>query len=243
MPAQARIYREAPELYERVHYSHGEAEDEVRALLSWFKVKRARVLDLGCGTGVHAVLLARRGFSVTGLDISPAMLKLARKRGKGLDGLSFVEADIEADDLQGYGVQDLVMGLGNTISHLPRHSLLGLFGKLRRVIAPGGTLVFNALYWSSERRRTVMEKDGAGEISVVWEIEVKEGKGRATLLGHFVKEEYDQVYEVECYKPAEVVNLLWQAGFKHARWSTGLDFHGRDLSGANTVYYRAMVPR
>src|SRR5712691_9282894 len=40
-----------------------------------------RVLDLGCGTGGHAVLLAGRGYDVVGVDRSPEMLERARARG------------------------------------------------------------------------------------------------------------------------------------------------------------------
>ena len=43
------------------------------------------LLDLGCGTGTHALLLARRGYAVTGVDRSPAMLALARKKAEVAD--------------------------------------------------------------------------------------------------------------------------------------------------------------
>jgi 2-polyprenyl-3-methyl-5-hydroxy-6-metoxy-1,4-benzoquinol methylase len=39
-----------------------------------------RILDIGCGTGRHAVELARRGYQVTGLDLSEAQLRLAREK-------------------------------------------------------------------------------------------------------------------------------------------------------------------
>ena len=42
-----------------------------------------RVLDLGCGTGGHAVPLAERGYDVVGVDRSPDMLERARARGSG----------------------------------------------------------------------------------------------------------------------------------------------------------------
>ncbi len=52
-----------------------------------------RVLDLGCGTGIHAVNLAKRGWEVTGVDISPKALARARERAD--------EAGVKATFLEG----------------------------------------------------------------------------------------------------------------------------------------------
>ncbi len=59
------------------------------------------LLDLGCGTGTHALLLAERGFAVTGVDRSPAMLELAREKlertGARTDRApEFLEGDIRS---------------------------------------------------------------------------------------------------------------------------------------------------
>jgi SAM-dependent methyltransferase len=52
-----------------------------RVFASYGQGRVQRVLDLGCGTGGHTVLLAQRGYQVVGVDRSAEMLELARGRG------------------------------------------------------------------------------------------------------------------------------------------------------------------
>ena len=56
------------------------AADEVDAILDLAGVDKGRVLDLACGPGRHATALAKRGFRVTGVDLSYALLQKARAR-------------------------------------------------------------------------------------------------------------------------------------------------------------------
>ncbi len=44
-----------------------------------------KILDVGCGTGRHAIELTKRGYCVTGIDLSEAMLARARQKAKDLD--------------------------------------------------------------------------------------------------------------------------------------------------------------
>lgn len=44
--------------------------------------QRVRVLDIGCGTGRHAIELARRGYPVTGIDLSANQLARAREKAR-----------------------------------------------------------------------------------------------------------------------------------------------------------------
>jgi SAM-dependent methyltransferase len=54
-------------------------------------------LDLGCGTGTHSVTLARRGWQVTGVEIVPKALSIARKRaGRAGVEVRFVQGDVTA---------------------------------------------------------------------------------------------------------------------------------------------------
>jgi SAM-dependent methyltransferase len=53
------------------------------------------ILDMGCGTGGHALLLAERGYSVTGIDMSESMLSIAKEKARKANiSLDFFEGDI-----------------------------------------------------------------------------------------------------------------------------------------------------
>jgi 2-polyprenyl-3-methyl-5-hydroxy-6-metoxy-1,4-benzoquinol methylase len=68
---------------------------EVDFFLSLYALPtKCSILDIGCGTGRHSIELARRGYRVTGLDLSSAMLDIARANAQaaGVE-LTWIEAD------------------------------------------------------------------------------------------------------------------------------------------------------
>jgi SAM-dependent methyltransferase len=65
------------------------------------RVKRGRVLDLGCGPGWTSLLLARAGYEVVGADIAERMIEIAQERAQQENSkASFVVADAEELDLE-----------------------------------------------------------------------------------------------------------------------------------------------
>jgi SAM-dependent methyltransferase len=97
--------------------------------VEWSKVRRAA--DLGCGTGRTARWLRTRGdFPIDGVDVTPAMLELAR--AKGLHN-RLVVADVRATGLES-GAYDLVTCV-LVDEHLP--DLRPLYLEARRLLRPG----------------------------------------------------------------------------------------------------------
>jgi SAM-dependent methyltransferase len=98
---------------------------------------RATILDLCCGTGCMAKALSEEGFDVTGVDNSPGMLELARKRSP----LSaFVQADARSFEMNAV---DAVICTFNSMSHFCVDDLQLLFGRTAANLRPGGIFVFD----------------------------------------------------------------------------------------------------
>ncbi|MFN4260638.1 MAG: class I SAM-dependent methyltransferase [Gemmataceae bacterium] len=97
-----------------------------------------RVLDYGCGPGLAAVVLARRGAVVTALDLSAGLLHEAADRAE-INDVSFtlVQADGERLPFADH-VFDAIWG--NAILH--HLDLTKALPELRRVLRPGGVAVF-----------------------------------------------------------------------------------------------------
>jgi len=75
-----RIYRNTP--LEEIPWNIETPPDVLVELVESGKVKPCKTIDLGCGTGNYAIYLASIGFYVTGIDISPTAIKIAKENAK-----------------------------------------------------------------------------------------------------------------------------------------------------------------
>ncbi|MGQ4451253.1 class I SAM-dependent methyltransferase [Streptomyces griseus] len=139
-----------------------------------------RVLDIGCGTGVFALLLADRGFEVVGVDPARASVDVARAKPGG-DRVRWISGDASA--LPPLRV-DLVTMTANVAQEITgprdwRATLRGAYEALR----PGGHLVLETRNparraweeWNRERSHRVTEIAGLGPVES-W-VEVTEVAG------------------------------------------------------------------
>ncbi|ONK14866.1 class I SAM-dependent methyltransferase [Streptomyces sp. MP131-18] len=101
-----------------------------------------KVLDLCCGTGLLLRDLTQRGYTVTGLDRSAAMLEqAAHKLGSQAEGRLVLG---ELPDIPLQEEFDAVYSTGGALNYLPNDtSLLRSFESVYRVLRPGGTFVFD----------------------------------------------------------------------------------------------------
>ena len=102
-----------------------------------------RVLDLGCGTGGHAIPLSRRGYDVTGIDISPTMLDQAREKADAADcKITLHQGDVR--DVDAGGVFDAVISMFAVVGYQTEDSdLVAMFATARRHLSPRGLFLFD----------------------------------------------------------------------------------------------------
>ena len=122
-----------------------------------------RILDLGSGTGEHARFLASKGFDVTGIDSSQAMLEKSRAGDDA--GVRFLEGDLR--DIA--SVVDIQFGaaycIGNVFPHLREDDdLARLAAGLRRVLLPNAPFLLQMINYD----RIEAKKERA--LPLTWEV-------------------------------------------------------------------------
>jgi 2-polyprenyl-3-methyl-5-hydroxy-6-metoxy-1,4-benzoquinol methylase len=114
-----------------------------------------RVLDIACGTGNVTIPLARRGATVTGLDMMPHLLEEARARAtrEGLH-IRFDEGFAETLPYPDGSFDVVVSMFGIMFSALPET----VASEMARVLMPGGRRGFDGATWCTERRAEMTER-------------------------------------------------------------------------------------
>jgi SAM-dependent methyltransferase len=134
----AKNYQQECDLIEGAITRHGSA-------------RPATIIDIGCGTGGHALELAQRGYRLTGVDLSESMLKQAQSKAASLESERrpvWVHGD--ARDFKAGGPFDMAIMMFAVVGYLTRNEdvLQGL-ANIRSHLKPGGLFVCDFWYGPS----------------------------------------------------------------------------------------------
>ena len=113
-------------------------------LLRHLPERFGEALEVGCGTGAFARLLANRCERVVAIDLSPRMVEVSRSRSKGHPNIEYEVADATSWRFPQEGFDCVVSIM--TMHHLPLGPTLR---KMRDSLRPGGALVLLDLYQAS----------------------------------------------------------------------------------------------
>ncbi len=95
------------------------------------------VLEVACGTGEQAIMLAKEGFEVTGIDLSPAMLGVAR--AKSPSNIGYFLGNAASMPFRDGSFDCVTISLA--LHEMESHIRAGVAGEMLRVLAEGGRLI------------------------------------------------------------------------------------------------------
>jgi SAM-dependent methyltransferase len=177
----------------------------------------ARILDVGCGYGRHAIELVQRGLDVTGLDLSlPLLIRAADEAQKRALSVNFVHADMRemAFDQEFDGVTCMLTSFG----YFDEDANMRVAEGMARALKPGGRLlldIVNRDYIVSDLPSRVWW-EGNGCV-VLEEVDFNFHTSRILTHRSIVFEDGRQVEQelsIRAYSLHEIGRLLRQAGFR-----------------------------
>lgn len=221
---QRQFYAYYDRIFAAKNYAH-EAETIVRLLRKQLCFDCREILDIGCGTGRHAIEFARLGLNVHGIDIDPDAIDAARqslvKAKPPVEQVRFECLSVEK--LNG-PVFDAAVCLFNVLNYiLDFEEMKRFLEAIRRCLRPGGVLIFDcwngvAAIESPPRIKHSTTSCPEGDLLVSLEpttdLMRQHVRMRMTLNAQWEGgARFTQEYDHRLWTPWELSNLLSRAGF------------------------------
>jgi len=184
-------------------------------LLKHVPTRCIEALEIGCGTGAFARLLAQRAEQVLALDLAPQMIRVARDRTKHLANIEFQVADAMTWQFPAERF-DCIVSIA-TLHHLPLGEMLG---KMKRSLTPNGVLLVLDLFRGeglSNVLASMLAMPAAATLTLIKRGRLREpAKVRAAWAAHGRHDSYLSLSEIrgtcDSILPGAVVtrHLLWR---------------------------------
>jgi SAM-dependent methyltransferase len=194
----------------------------------------ASVLDIACGTGTLAIALASRGHVVRGIDLSPEMVSIARRKAAGLPNVSFGIGDMRRLVLG--GTFDLVLCTFDSVNYIrATDELLCVLRGVSRCLAREGKFVFDSNTHAHYALRSpfAAEREWDG-VTVEHRLEYDPSVPEAVVTFRFtdgsVEVHRQRPYDLRVFRP-----LLSQAGFVVAHAFSDPERHAYDATSERLV--------
>lgn len=219
------VYSALAPFYDRLNGAadHEKYAEMIAGILEEHGITRGMsVIDAGCGTGQITVRLAKRGYDMIGVDISPEMLAEAQNfASRERVSLLLVCQDISNIDL--YGSAPAAISTLDSLNYLTKpEQLNSFFSRIHNFVEPGGLLIFdlNAKYKFENiygDNSYIIEEEG---VYCGWENSYNKNTRLATFRLSIFEEERDGSYlrrnelQRERYYPDKtVIKMLGENGF------------------------------
>jgi len=197
------------------------------------------ILDSGCGVGGHSLILASRGYSVTGVDMSEVMIAQAKEKSKGIaNDVKWYIEDIRSFNLE--AKFDAALCMFAVLNFLPRTiDILNAMKSIRKHLRKNSLFIFDSwngfavLHMRPSARSKTVEK---GNIKIVrtadshldiYEHICKVSYHMIVTKSNRVIDEFDEFVPIRFLFPQEIIHYLNDSGFETLKICPFLDLSGK----------------
>ncbi|KPJ86849.1 MAG: hypothetical protein AMS18_15045 [Gemmatimonas sp. SG8_17] len=193
------------------HRDEDDAAEAVALIMDNVRLEGARVLDLACGPGRHAIQLRSAGAWVVGFDLSLPLLSRARHRDR--DPLHVVRGDMRYLPFVG-GSFDVVVNLFTSFGYFSDDRQHGLvLTEVAGVLRPGGVLVLDYFNATDLMGSLVPhEKRAIGSQRVVIERRISDDGKYVLKEMHLLNDGRSFLERVRMFSVTELETLVSEAG-------------------------------
>lgn len=195
-----------------------QAMPSILAILKQQGIESGWVVDLGCGSGRSSEVFMQAGYQVLGVDISAAMIAIARQRVPQAQFQVASLFEVEIPPCQ------VVVAISECFNYLfdPEHQQLAqVFQRIYNALSEGGVFIFDIAEPGQVTSATPVKSFTEGEDWLVL-VEKQEDPEHPILtrriitfrqVGEYYRRD-DEVHRQQLYRAAEIARMLQQVGFE-----------------------------
>lgn len=214
----AAVYDEMMENVDYVRWA-----DYIDKLFAFYNYHPKSILDVACGTGTIDILLAEKGYRMSGTDIALEMLMWAKAKAERLN----VRLNLWQQDMRQLTVAkpyDAILCLYDSINYIvTENDMKQVFKRVSDSLVPNGMFIFDVTteynivkYF---HRQTFAENHNS--FSYIWKnLYLSNEKICKTVLTFFIKEnndyyrKFEEIHIQKIYTVSEIKNMLEETGYK-----------------------------
>ncbi len=216
------------------HRNENDAEDHIKLILGNVKIpSAAKILDMACGAGRHAIILARKNFHLTAVDLSENLISIAEQSAQNENlKINFVQSDIRKYETK--DKFDLIINLFTSFGYFESdEENFAVLQKAYHLLFENGFFVldfFNSEFLQQNLVEFSEENLGGAEIHQYRKIK----ENRVTKKIVITKNGNLSTYEesVRMFTKDEIVNAIQNIGFDI--YKTFGDFLGNEFDRLNS---------
>jgi len=245
MKSKISFFEEEPELYEKT-FGYRNFDTQVKFLDKIFKNNKAKtILDIACGHSPHGRILAKKGYNVSGIDLSEPLLKLGEKRAKKEKiKINFCKRDMANFYI---GKFDAAYIMFNSVLHLDsKNKLKSHFKSVNKSLNKKGIYIIDLSQspFKNPFKKHVIDRKIKGIRSIITYIPLNKEKLTAKFKTEtfYKNKRYIDEFIVLMFLPIKMLtNIAKISGFKVTDIYSNFNFN--KISKNNSIKYIAVLKK